>query len=162
MQEIALSTSESSPSVEAVLLLFVMFCLKLNAAVGLVGVLLHQLLFIHGEWHIQAPVIAVTHVACFMLLSLALTHVQSIDLDASLIRSALAFASYCTSLFLSIAIYRLAFHPLTKASIPGPFAARLTKLWHMWKCRSSTNHLLLESLRQKYGDFVRTVNSNGR
>ncbi|KAF7533848.1 hypothetical protein G7054_g6718 [Neopestalotiopsis clavispora] len=32
----------------------------------------------------------------------------------------------------------------------------MTKLWHSWANRHGQNHLLLEDLRGKYGDFVRT------
>ncbi|KAK2745695.1 hypothetical protein FQN57_003592 [Myotisia sp. PD_48] len=50
----------------------------------------------------------------------------------------------------------LFFHRLTIAGFRGPKIASVTKIWHMWKCRSSKNHLVLDELHQKYGDFVRT------
>lgn len=57
-------------------------------------------------------------------------------------------------LFGSITIYRLYFHRLNR--FPGPRLAAVTKLWHVWQCRDSRNHQVLEKLHQEYGSFVRT------
>ncbi|PVI04480.1 cytochrome P450 [Periconia macrospinosa] len=61
-----------------------------------------------------------------------------------------------TSLFSSIGVYRVFFHKLR--SFPGPYLARVSKLWHVWKCvkSRSRNHLILDDLYKQYGDFVRT------
>ncbi|KAI9151287.1 Cytochrome P469 monooxygenase [Paramyrothecium foliicola] len=63
-------------------------------------------------------------------------------------------AAYFTSLLSSIAVYRLFFHRLRK--FRGPRLAALTKLWHVWKCRYSRGHIVLEDMRRQYGSFVRT------
>ncbi|KAK4868972.1 hypothetical protein LT330_006581 [Penicillium expansum] len=34
--------------------------------------------------------------------------------------------------------------------------AAVTKLWHVWKCRDSRGHLVLQAWYEKYGEFVRT------
>ncbi|KAE8151233.1 cytochrome P450 [Aspergillus avenaceus] len=107
-----------------------------------VGIAMHHGLFIHGEWHIQAPHILVSHLLCFSFL------VVRIDTAWPLI------LSYLLALFSSITIYRLFFHRL--GHFPGPFWARVTKVWHAWKSRNRQNHFLLADLHRRYGDFVRT------
>jgi hypothetical protein len=57
-------------------------------------------------------------------------------------------------LFSSITIYRIFFHQLKR--FPGPRLASLTKLWHVWKCRDSRGHLVLQAWYEEYGEFVRT------
>ena len=60
------------------------------------------------------------------------------------------------ALLTSIAVYRVLFHRLSRAGFPGPPLARISKFWHVWACRDSKNHLVLDRLAQVYGDFVRT------
>ena len=117
----------------------------LYALVGAaLGVGLHLLVFIRGEWHIQAPKIVSYHLVYLGVLSLVISHAR------------LVIASYFIALFSSIAIYRLFLHRLRP--FPGPFWARISKLWHVWKARHCQNYLLLEALHRQYGDFVRTGN----
>lgn len=68
----------------------------------------------------------------------------------------LALTLALTSL-LSLAIYRLHFHPLSP--LPGPTLARITKLWLIWHIRRGTSHTLLPSLHTKYGPIVRITPS---
>ncbi|PWY84975.1 cytochrome P450 [Aspergillus heteromorphus CBS 117.55] len=107
------------------------------------GVVMHHGVFIHGEWHLQAPSILVGHVSVFAVLLLASTR-----------SSWLLIAGYLLSLFASITIYRLFFHPLRH--FPGPLGARISKLWHVWQARKCKNFLVLDALHAQYGDFVRT------
>jgi tryprostatin B 6-hydroxylase len=67
--------------------------------------------------------------------------------------SATIFTSYLASLFLSITVYRLAFHPLRR--FPGPFPAKVTKLYGPWLARHRRLHEEFRSLHQKHGAFVR-------
>ena len=78
------------------------------------------------------------------------TESLSVGLGASL-RSILG---YLFALFASIAARRLFFHRLQ--SFPGPILAKVSKLWHLYHCLDSRNHLVLDDLHNRYGDFVRT------
>ncbi|KAI1442274.1 cytochrome P450 [Annulohypoxylon stygium] len=115
----------------------------------------HYSLFIHGEWHAQAPYILLSHVGIFLCIPLAKYFMDSSDFITSL-EAIFIFCGYVLGLMASIAIYRIFFHRLTKAGFPGPPLARVTKLWHVWVCRASRNHQVLYSLNKQYGDFVRT------
>lgn len=109
---------------------------------AIIGLGMHHGLFIHGEWHVQAPHVLVSHILVYIYLVLVSKAGRQI------------YTSYLLALFISIITYRLCFHRLK--NIPGPFWARVTKLWHLWKARTSQNHFFLAKLQTKYGDFVRT------
>ena len=49
-------------------------------------------------------------------------------------------------MFASIVIYMKYFHRLRH--FPGPWAAGVTKLWHVWQCRTAKNQLVIENLRK--------------
>ncbi|KXH40889.1 cytochrome P450 [Colletotrichum simmondsii] len=122
----------------------------------LCGVAVHLGIFIHGEWHVQAPQIALGHFwlfSCFAALSRYYKGSVVGDLCHSLL---ILSAGYLPGLFTSIILYRFYFHRLSTAGFKGPWYARVTKLWHVWACRGCKNHLLLENLHEQYGDFVRT------
>jgi hypothetical protein len=121
----------------------------------LLGVLVHLGLFIREEWHLRAPAILLVHlssIGCGTFLYSILWGLNS-TLSGLLLTLSL-FCSYSLGLFGSIGIYRMFFHRLRH--FPGPRLAALTKLWHVYQCRDSRNHLLLDSLYKKYGSFVRT------
>lgn len=118
------------------------------------GFLAHKLVFIHGEWHLKGPAVVIIH---FLLGSLVYVTEISKGFEArqdGVLRATILVICYLSSLFLSISIYRLFFHRLR--SFPGPRLAALSKLWHVWKCRDSRGHLVLDSWHKKYGSFVRT------
>jgi hypothetical protein len=123
-----------------------------NIFAFLLGVLAHRLIFAYGEWHLQATTVLKVHFLMWTLIVLAQSSYM-ISLTALRTSSLLALA-YTTGLFGSMTIYRILFHSLRE--YPGPFLARVTKLWHTMHCLDSKNHLLMERLRRKYGDFVRT------
>lgn len=118
------------------------------------GVASHLLLFIRGEWHVLAPQVLSSYIFSFFLV-IGLYH-WGADENVSSSTSVTLHLTLChlLGLFGSIIIYRIAFHPLRR--FPGPVFAKLSKLWHIWGCRTSQNHLFLDNLRKKYGDFVRT------
>ncbi|ORY67019.1 cytochrome P450 [Pseudomassariella vexata] len=118
----------------------------------LAGIIAHQGVFIRGEWHVQSPAILATHGGLFLCLWVAKAYISMHQVDVAL------WMSYCYifSLVNSIVLYRVFFHPLTRAGFRGPWYARITKLWHVWAARKSKNHLVLAKLHEKYGEFVRT------
>lgn len=117
------------------------------------SVLMHHGLFIRGEWHLQAPVIVSGHVLAFLLLVVK----QHLFNRGPFGDVAVPAAAYLLGLFVSISVYRLYFHRLRR--FPGPRLAALSKVWHVWECRDSRGHHLLETWHQKYGSFVRTGES---
>jgi hypothetical protein len=123
---------------------------------GILGVIAHLTVFIHGEWHVRAPEILTFHLLPLVVLSVVRTINDDVQHVALL--DGLLFSIYCyiLALLTSIITYRLFFHRLTKAGFPGPWHLRVSKLCHVWQVRTSKNYMILEDLRQRYGDFVRT------
>ena len=124
------------------------------------GVLSHILIFIRNEHHIRAPQIF----RLFLLLSLFLfigeARIWTLSTSAQAASaSALIVLSYSASLFTSILIYRILFHPLRH--FPGPIGARVSKFWHVGKLLSQPNFKVLDELHQQYGEFVRTGEHRG-
>ena len=123
---------------------------------ALVGLVMHHGCFKHGEWHLYTPTIVLGHALVFTCLSAISLYCESPANRIFNQGSTLVSIGYLTALFTSIAVYRLIFHRLTRAGFPGPVTARVTKLWHVWACRGSQNHLVLDKLHRKYGEFIRT------
>lgn len=120
----------------------------------ILGILSHNCIFIHGEWHIRAPFVLKCHVAVFVLGVFVELAYGSANLSDSLWTSALAMFIYASALLASMTVYRKFFHRL--CGFPGPWMAGVTKFWHVYHCANSQNHLLLDRMHQKYGQFVRT------
>ncbi|RYP50369.1 hypothetical protein DL769_010958 [Monosporascus sp. CRB-8-3] len=116
----------------------------------------HHGIFIHGEWHIRAPQILLVHGCTFLYIILARNLTNGTDLPPLFEALCVIMYGYVLGLMVSIAVYRIFFHRLTKAGFPGPRLARVSKLWHVWACRTSKNHRVLYNLHKQYGDFVRT------
>ncbi|KAI1076811.1 cytochrome P450 [Whalleya microplaca] len=125
--------------------------LCLGAAI--LGVVSHHAIFIRGEWHMQAPTLV--KVYSFLAFTFSLAECcLGLDVHSSLRTTGLVVSSYAAGLFTSILIYRKYFHRLRHFS--GPWAAGLTKFWHVWQCRTGKNYLVLEELRKQYGPVIRT------
>ncbi|KAJ5176182.1 uncharacterized protein N7482_002059 [Penicillium canariense] len=122
------------------------------ALMGVIGVLVHHLVFIKNEWHMQGPRIIKSAIAAYVVLCF-LEARKTLDVSA-FGHAGLILGSFVLSLLLSIAAYRLFAH--RTRHFPGPRLAGLTKLWHMYQCRHGQNHLVLERMHREYGDFVRT------
>jgi hypothetical protein len=119
-----------------------------------VGVAAHLALFIRGEWHMQAPVVFVLHVLLGSFTVFSEFRKQGAS-QSSLLNASIIIAGYLLGLFSSIVAYRVSpYHRLSK--FPGPKLAGVSKFWHVWQCRDSRNHELMDRLHEKYGDFVRT------
>ena len=134
--------------------IFCLFTIMLSpGAVAIIaGLLAHQLVFIHGEWHLKAPTVVVVHLISGCLLYA--NHLFAGSPRASLFQTIYLATCYLSALFTSITVYRLIFHRLRY--FPGPRLAAVSKLWHVWKCRDSRGHLVLQAWHEKYGEFVRT------
>ncbi|KAL9052535.1 MAG: hypothetical protein Q9162_005339 [Coniocarpon cinnabarinum] len=118
------------------------------------GVGVHRAIFRQGEWHLQAPWILIFHIIAFASLSYAIFLLKSEQSYIKLFLIAQITATYLSSLFTSIVAHRLLSSPLS--SFSGPLPAKISKLWHLYKCLDAKNHLLLDDLHKQYGDFVRT------
>ena len=123
------------------------------------GIFVHYGLFMHGEWHVQAPQIVILHSPLYLICPVFALVSRSSGLDEVLKTIRYWSYGYLLGLASSMLLYRTLLHPLAKAGFPGPWYARVTKLWHVWACRHSKNHLVLDALRVEYGDFVRTGRS---
>ena len=102
----------------------------------------------------QAPTIARFYAALSILVFLCESKWKGGDILGSLGETLLLITAYAGALFTSIVIYRVFFHRLR--NFPGPWMARCTKFWHVYKCVNCKNHLLLDDLYRQYGQFVRT------
>ncbi|KAI1819124.1 cytochrome P450 [Xylaria intraflava] len=120
------------------------------------GVLAHRGLFINGEWHVRAPEILISHSLLFGSLSVGAVAYHGSDVGRFCITALVGSTCYLVSLITSILVYRIWFHPLTRAGFKGPLYMRTSKIWHVWQCRGSKNHLLMGRLNEQYGDFIRT------
>jgi hypothetical protein len=117
------------------------------------GLLAHLGIFIHGEWHLKLRLIVSGHI-CIASIVLWLLHDSKNDMARTLQQSARIIGCYLLTLFTSILCYRIFFHPLSK--FPGPRLAAITKFWHIYQSRNSTNYLVMDEMYQKYGTVVRT------
>jgi hypothetical protein len=122
-----------------------------------VGLLAHQIVFIHGEWHLKGPKVVVTHIIIATILYYIGLFLYRDNRQCNVYRITYSILGYIVSLFSGIAIYRIFFHQLK--NFPGPRLVALTKLWHVWKCRDSRGHLVLQGWYEEYGQFVRTGKS---
>ncbi|KAJ5715972.1 cytochrome P450 [Penicillium malachiteum] len=130
--------------------------IKLASLAILSGVLAHWCIFIHGEWHLRLKSLVLSHITILGVLyaAKAVSAEYYVIPEKDLLRPALLMILYLASLFSSIVVYRLFFHRLRQ--FPGPKLAAGSKLWHVWKCRSSRGHHVLQDWHEKYGTFVRT------
>ncbi|KAK9777657.1 putative Tryprostatin B 6-hydroxylase [Seiridium cardinale] len=117
---------------------------------ALFGVVVHLSVFITGEWHLRVAGVVTIHSLVLVLMAFW----SSEPIPKALLPIFILFSSYLLGLFGSITVYRLFFHRLRR--FPGPRLAALTKLWHVYQCRDSRNHMVLDALHKQYGTFVRT------
>lgn len=121
---------------------------------AILGISAHHVFYIRGEWHLRAPEIVEFHIASTVLTFGVKVWACNDGGHNSLLATTKLLSCYLGGLFCSITFYRLFLHRLRH--FPGPRLAAVTKLWHVFQCRDSRNHLMLESMRKKYGTFVRT------
>ncbi|KAH8828635.1 cytochrome P450 [Flagelloscypha sp. PMI_526] len=78
--------------------------------------------------------------------------------DITLLQAALqtvfSIVTFNASLWTSIVVHRLLIHRLRK--FPGPWLAKLTRLWAFWVQKDDMQmHLIMQQLHDQYGDIVR-------
>ncbi|KAI1172957.1 cytochrome P450 monooxygenase-like protein [Nemania sp. FL0916] len=117
------------------------------------GVTVHLGVFKHGEWHLHGPHIIVSHLAVGGVVLYYLSRLGDSTAEAIGRLSVLALA-YLGGLFSSMTIYRLYFHRLS--SFHGPKLAAVSKFWHVWHIRDSSNYLFQQKILKEYGTIVRT------
>lgn len=115
------------------------------------GVLSHLVYFIHGHRSMEAPKIVGFYIVAVCLLWMRCIHLQGAVHGAS--NAGIISASYFLGLFTSILVYRIFFHRLRR--FPGPFAAKITKLYGPYLALDRKPHLHWSKLFDKYGDIIR-------
>ncbi|KAL4877038.1 cytochrome P450 [Aspergillus karnatakaensis] len=128
------------------------------ATASLTGVALHLLFFKHVEVDKRPASTAGSFVLAYFLIANGLPRISS-EYEGFIWKhtiASLAWFSLVISLWTSILLYRAFFHPLK--NFPGPFGARLTKLWSLNKVLETKIrwYRTLNELHKQYGDFVRT------
>ncbi|KAK4171110.1 putative cytochrome P450 E-class, group I [Triangularia setosa] len=120
---------------------------------AIAGFLGHVLCFRKGFHDTNALRILLVHFTSYLTLTAYST--TNLDLLPGLLTSTAIALSYLFTLFSSIIIYRLFFNPLRH--IPGPFIAKITKLYGPFTARNGQMHLEQTKLFKKYGNFVRVA-----
>ena len=120
---------------------------------GSAGVISHYSFFINGDHHIHAPMLSLLLLFIIFLLWFYHSEVQDDGQYKAIENTFADIVAFSATLLTSMTIYRVFSHPLR--GFPGPPLARITKFWHIWKVRKAKNHLLMEEMFNKYGDFVR-------
>ncbi|KAK1232618.1 hypothetical protein PQX77_004238 [Marasmius sp. AFHP31] len=88
---------------------------------------------------------------CLLSVGIGLSGTSSLSIHLLLRIS----ASFFVALPSSIVLYRISpFHPL--ANVPGPLAAKVSKLWGLWVCWTGRYHVVMKRLHDKYGPVIRT------
>ncbi|KAK0671599.1 putative cytochrome P450 E-class, group I [Cercophora samala] len=115
------------------------------------GFLTHTLYFINGFHDTSALRIILVHFTTYLCLTAY--SITQVGVISGLVISTAVTLSYLATLFTSIVTYRLFFHPLRH--IPGPFVAKVTKLYGPYTARNGQMHLEQTKLFKKYGKLVR-------
>ncbi len=122
------------------------------------GVLSHWTYFIRGEHHLEAPRLVVLAMALPVVIFVFLFQYADFGVIQAAVQTTLVAATYLTSIWTSIIVYRIFFHPLRR--FPGPFMAKVSKFWHVLKLAPKLdNYRQLDEMHRRYGDFVRTGTS---
>ncbi|KIW03129.1 uncharacterized protein PV09_05771 [Verruconis gallopava] len=118
------------------------------------GLLAHWFWFIRGEHMKWIRPYALTIIFGPGLAAAGLCHYLDLTFLRACLTVLVAIVPFCATLFSSIAIYRLYFHPLR--NFPGPPAARLTQFAHVREVAAKCDNFRhLDKLHAQYGEYVR-------
>jgi hypothetical protein len=121
---------------------------------ALLGLTSHLTYFIHSHHPFyHCTFIALTFLLCPIISLVFLTRIASFPLREALRLVAVTWWSFTGSIWLSMGIYRLFFHRLRR--YPGPFLAKLSQVWWVWRNLREQNYLVLDELHRTYGEYVR-------
>jgi hypothetical protein len=133
----------------------------LTAAVPIaafIGFFSHLTYFIRGEHHtyVVRYLQALYFLPAFSVV--ALVRLGKFDMKDAVVIMTVVTSTYVVSLFASIILYRILFHPLRR--FPGPFFAKISKFWHSSQITDFYNYKLYDRMSKKYGKFVRLGESH--
>jgi tryprostatin B 6-hydroxylase len=118
------------------------------------GIASHVTYFIRAE-HLFYPCTFIYF--CFLLTPIisfiVLTRFADYSLHEALNVVGVTWWSFTGLLWLSMGVYRTFFHRL--GGYPGPFLARLSQLWRVWKNLREENYRGLDKLHEIYGEYAR-------
>ena len=121
---------------------------------ALLGLTSHLTYFIHSHHPFyHCTFIALTFLLAPIISLVFLTRIASFPLHEALRLVAVTWWSFTGSIWLSMGIYRAFFHRLRR--YPGPFLAKLSQLWRVWRNFRKENYLVLDELHRTYGEYVR-------
>ncbi len=121
------------------------------------GALSHVCYFNRGEHHLYGVMYMQVFSAAYVA-AVAILYQQGQTLSNTLAQVTPIALLYLAGLYTSLVTYRLFLHPLNK--FPGPFGARLSKLWLSAQLKDGDAFRKVQQLHEKYGDFVRIGSSN--
>ena len=124
----------------------------LHIAVAAAGIVSHVTYFNRGEHHLHAATYLQVFLAAYVLVVLAL-YQQGVPLGTACAKITSIASFYLTGLYTSLILYRSLFHPLNK--FPGPFGTRISRFWLSSQLKDGDAYRKIQSLHEKYGDFVR-------
>ena len=120
----------------------------------LCGIISHIFFLKRGEWHTLSSALVLFWSAMAIVVLIYESRETDMVAESGLSRGLVYLGLYYLSLLSSLLTYRIFWHPLRR--FPGPRAAALSKLWHVYHTTNCQNHLLLDDLHHRFGTFVRT------
>lgn len=122
---------------------------------AILGVASHLGYFIRGEHLRAAPWLVSAAVLLPPLFVLLLVQYVQFTILSAMATTAVGWTAYIASLFTSMTVYRVFFHPLRY--FPGRLLSRITQFDHLVQVQKPCdNFMYLDRLHAKYGDIVRT------